>query len=100
VEVLSISTDGLSERKVGTGIQPKEVVKNIRISTVKSLRPITFPIAGVKDIRFYIGIPSTFANVASAMTINLKAQVKTQGNIVKEVKLQLQLRSADGSPGI
>lgn len=99
VEVLSFSTDGLSERKVGTSIQ-KEVVKGIRVSTDKNLKPITFPLSGVKDIKFIVGIPSAFAKESLGMTINLKVQVKTKGNIVKEVKLQLQLNPGGGNPGI
>ncbi len=99
VEVISISTDGLSERKVGTNIN-KEVVKGIRISTDDSLKPLAFPITGAKDIKFFIGIPSTFAKESAGITINLKAQVKMRGSTVKEVKLQLQLNPSGGGPGI
>ena len=99
VEVLSISTDGLSERKVGTSIQT-EAVKGIRISTENTLKPLTFPITGAKDIKFFIGIPSTFAKETLGMTINLKAQVKKKGSTVKSVNLQLQLTPGGGNPGI
>lgn len=99
VEVLSISTDGLSERKVGTSIQI-EAVKGIRISTENTLNPMAFPITGAKDIKFFIGIPSTFAKESLGMTINLKAQVRTKGSTVKSVDFQLQLNPGGGGPGI
>ena len=99
VEVLSLSTDGLSERKVGTSIKI-EAVKGIRISTENTLKPLALPITGAKDIKFFIGIPSTFAKESLGMTIHLKAQVKTKGSTVKSVNLQLQLTPGGGGPGI
>ena len=61
---------------------------------------MAFPITGAKDIKFFIGIPSTFAKESLGMTINLKAQVRTKGSTVKSVNLQLQLIPSGGGPGI
>ena len=99
MEVLSISTDGLSEKKVGTSIQT-EAVKGIKISTENTLKLLALPITGAKDIKFFIGIPSNFAKESLGMTINLKAQVKTKGSTTKSVNLQLQLNPGGGGPGI
>jgi len=99
VEVLSISTDGLSERKIGTIIQ-NEVVKGLRVSTVQTLKPISFPLSGVKDIKLYVGIPDDFAKNSLGMIINLKAKIRLDGKTIQEVNLKLQLNPASGGTGI
>lgn len=99
VEVLSISTDGLSERKIGTTLQ-NEVVKGLRVSTVQTLKPISFPLSGVKDIKFYVGIPGDFAKKSQGMVINVRAKIRLDGKTIQEVNLKLQLIPSGGNQGI
>lgn len=99
VEVLSISTDGLSERKIGTTLQ-NEVIKGLRVSTVQNLKPVSFPLSGVKDLKFYVGIPYDIAKVSVRMIINLKAKIRLDGKTINEVNLRLELIPSGGDPGI
>jgi hypothetical protein len=98
VEVLSISTDPIAERKIGSIIQ-KEVVKGLRISLTQSLKPISFPVKGARDLNVFIGIPSEIAKNSTWMEINLKAKVKQNGK-TSEVGLKIQLSPGNGSLGI
>jgi hypothetical protein len=99
VEILSISTDGLSERKIGTILQ-NEVIKGLRVSTVQNLKPISFPLSGVKDLKFYVGIPGDIAKKSLGMVINLRAKIRIDGKTIKEVNLRLEISPGGGDPGI
>jgi len=96
-ELVSISTDGVSERN-GSWV----ALTGVMVGTGPALKAIAYPLkaATPSDFTLYIGIPTKFPLKTKGITLNLKAEVKTKDKGQQVILLTLNLTPGGGNPGI